>query len=107
MIKEVTIINFKSYLYQKIVLDKARTHLILGKNGQGKSNFYSALEFLLKRGRSVMSPQEKRSILHESLENDDVSVEAFIDNRNSRFPVETTRPLTNRSRPRNFASKKL
>ena len=91
MIREVTIINFKSYLYQKISLDPGKIQLVLGRNGQGKSNFYSALEFLFKKSPPVMSEPEKRSILHESLENDLVSVEALINNSNGRFPVRTDR----------------
>jgi structural maintenance of chromosome 3 (chondroitin sulfate proteoglycan 6) len=87
MLKEITIVNFKSYLYQKIDLDSTKIHLILGKNGQGKSNFYGALEFLFKKSASVMSDQEKRSLLHESLVNDIISVEALINNSKSQFPV--------------------
>ena len=68
---------------------------MLGRNGQGKSNFYSALEFLFKKSPPTMSDPEKRSILHESLENDIISVEAVIDNSTSRFPVNKIKIITN------------
>jgi structural maintenance of chromosome 3 (chondroitin sulfate proteoglycan 6) len=87
MLKEITIINFKSYLYQKIQLDSSKIHIVIGRNGQGKSNFYSALEFLFKKTPDVISEEVKRSLLHETLENDIISVEALINNSTSRFSV--------------------
>ena len=87
MLKQVKIINFKSFLYEIVSFKSSRTYLLLGMNGQGKSNFYSALEFLFKKSPPMISPEEKRSLLHGSLEQDDVTVEALIDNSNSRFPV--------------------
>ena len=87
MLTEVKIINFKSFLYEIVKLGGQRTFLLLGMNGQGKSNFYSALDFLFRKSGRQISAVEKRSLLHESLEEDEISVEATIDNADSRFPV--------------------
>jgi len=46
MIKSLHIHNFKSFLDEKIEKFSNRINLIIGKNGQGKSNFYSAFKFV-------------------------------------------------------------
>lgn len=88
MLTEVKIINYKSFLYETVELGGDRTFLLLGLNGQGKSNFYSALDFLFRKSPEKITDEQKRSLLHESLENEEISVQVTIDNSDGRFPVK-------------------
>jgi len=41
MIKKVSIRNFRSFLEEEISDFSEQLNLVIGKNGQGKSNFYA------------------------------------------------------------------
>lgn len=87
MIKKLEIKNFKSFLEEKIELNSG-LNLIIGLNGQGKSNFYSALKFLFKKemGKKV-SPEIKRGLLNDKLIGESLHVKAFLDNSMGNFPI--------------------
>lgn len=65
MIERVEILNYKSFEHQIFEEISQGVNLILGLNGQGKSNFYSAIKFCLTLENSDLIPEEqKRSILN-------------------------------------------
>lgn len=65
MIQEIEILNFKSFLQEKISQLSEQVNLILGQNGQGKSNIYSALKFCLSlESKDQISEEHKRGILN-------------------------------------------
>ncbi len=69
MINEIEIKNYKSFLYERIDKISPKFNLIIGENGHGKSNFYSALKFVLKiEEKSKISENQKRGLLNVSLE---------------------------------------
>ena len=47
IIKKLIICNFRSYFGEKVFEFKKGLNLILGANGDGKSTFYDALDFVL------------------------------------------------------------
>jgi len=55
--------------------------LIVGKNGHGKSNLYSAIKFLLTiDDKDKITQEEKRGLLNEKLVEEELYVEATIAN---------------------------
>ena len=89
MLKEIEILNYKSFLHEKISKISPRINLILGKNGQGKSNFYSALKFIFKiEEKNVVSENEKRGLLNEKLSNQNLYVKIILKNEKQIFPID-------------------
>ena len=65
MIQEVEICNFKSFFLDKVSVFSREVNLIVGLNGQGKSNFYGAIRFCIKSEESDTIPEEiKRGLLN-------------------------------------------
>jgi AAA15 family ATPase/GTPase len=71
-IEELTIKNFKSYSNLILKDINKSLNIILGRNGQGKSNIHSgnfslyklALHFLLTNKITKVTSQEKRALLN-------------------------------------------
>ena len=75
MIKSLEIKNFKSFLNETIDQFSSNLNLVIGKNGHGKSNFYSALKFVFNvDSRDKILPEEKRILLNEKLVEDSLHV---------------------------------
>lgn len=65
MIKSLRIQNYRSFIDETIAPFNPQITLILGANGQGKSNFYSALIFALTDDISTLvSPEQYRALLN-------------------------------------------
>ena len=65
MIKSIHIKNYKSFLDERIEGFDPKINLILGSNGHGKSNLYSALRFVLSEDMiERISPAYYRSLLN-------------------------------------------
>ena len=63
-IKNVTIQGFKSY-HEKISVGPFHEgfNVILGRNGAGKSNFFSAIEFVLSDKYTNLKQEQRASLL--------------------------------------------
>lgn len=98
-IKQLTIHGFKSYRDQTVFGPfSPETNIIVGRNGSGKSNFFSAIRFVLYDAYTKLGGQEERqALLHEgsgATTSGSLSayVEITLDNDEGRFP--TGRPTT-------------
>ncbi|KAI8873337.1 chromosome associated protein [Ramicandelaber brevisporus] len=94
-IKSITIQGFKSYKDASDCQDfSERSNVIIGRNGSGKSNFFSAVRFVLSDAYTNLSKEERQSLLHEGIGPATMSafVEIVFDNSDNRFP--TNRPET-------------
>lgn len=89
-IKQIIIKGFKTYREQAIVGPlSARDNVVVGQNGHGKSNFFSAIMFVLSDKFSNIRNEEKQRLIHEGAEVQDcASVEIILDNSDSRLPIE-------------------
>jgi structural maintenance of chromosome 3 (chondroitin sulfate proteoglycan 6) len=90
-IKTVTIQGFKSYSDKTVVGPFHSGHnVVVGRNGSGKSNFFSAIEFVLSNEFSNLRVEQRCSLLHEGTgpRHINASVEILFDNSDRRFPVE-------------------
>ncbi|GMM28936.1 cohesin subunit [Martiniozyma asiatica (nom. inval.)] len=88
-IKRITIQGFKTYKNETIVTNISPNHnVITGRNGSGKSNFFSAIRFVLSDDYSRLSDEEKKSLLHESSTPVMFAfVEIVFDNSDRRIPT--------------------
>ncbi|KAN0062775.1 Structural maintenance of chromosomes protein 3 [Thecaphora frezii] len=91
-IKTLTIQGFKSYRDQTAVEPFSPHHnVVVGRNGSGKSNFFSAIRFVLSDAYTSMSREERQSLLHDSSTSTSTTLSAFVeivfDNSDNRFPT--------------------
>ena len=64
-IKHITIQGFKTYKDQvKTESFSPSTNVIVGRNGAGKTNFFSAVRFVLGDDYENMNTQERSALLH-------------------------------------------
>eukprot|EP01083_Nonionella_stella_P126714 383627_1 len=87
-IRRIIICGFKSYK-KKVVLDLSPGHnVVVGANGSGKSNIYSALEFVLSSIYDMLRSEQRKQLLHDAGQSGVVSayVEIIFDNSDVRFP---------------------
>lgn len=65
-------------------------NVIVGRNGSGKSNFFSAIRFVLSDDYTSMSREERQALLHDSSSSTSTTLSAFVeivfDNSDGRFP---------------------
>lgn len=89
-IKQIIIKGFKTYREQVIIGPlSAKDNVVVGQNGHGKSNFFSAIMFVLSDKFSNIRNEEKQRLIHEGAEAQDcASVEIILDNSDSRLPIE-------------------
>ncbi|KAK8858571.1 hypothetical protein IAR55_002800 [Kwoniella newhampshirensis] len=90
-IKTITIQGFKSYRDQVAVDPFSPGHnVVVGRNGSGKSNFFSAIRFVLSDQYTKMSREERQRLLHEGTSTTttlSAYVEIVFDNSDGRFPT--------------------
>ena len=83
-ITKVILEGFKSYRERTVVGPFHQGHnVVVGRNGSGKSNFFSAIEFVLLADSSSLKADQQRAILHEGSgpRMINASVEIVFDNR--------------------------
>ncbi|KAF8335540.1 RecF/RecN/SMC [Amanita rubescens] len=90
-IKTLTIQGFKSYRDQTQIEPFSPKHnVVVGRNGSGKSNFFSAIRFVLSDAYTSMSREERQALLHEGVSTTttlSAYVEIVFDNSDNRFPT--------------------
>ena len=65
-IKQVTIQGFRSYRDATTCEQFSRKHnIVVGRNGSGKSNFFTAIQFVLSDDFSNLRSEQRVSLLHE------------------------------------------
>ncbi|KAG2382505.1 hypothetical protein C9374_005085 [Naegleria lovaniensis] len=91
-IKSVTIQGFKSYRDQTFAGQEfsPSQNIIVGRNGSGKSNFFSAISFVLSEKFSKLRSEERQAFLHEGTGRGVLSafVEIVFDNSDNRLPID-------------------
>ncbi|PWN19657.1 putative SMC3 [Microstroma glucosiphilum] len=101
-IKTITIQGFKSYRDQ-IAVDpfSPGNNVIVGRNGSGKSNFFSAIRFVLSDAYVSMSREERQALLHDSSSSTSTTLSAFVeivfDNADGRFPTNGVEVILRRT----------
>lgn len=91
-ITQVIIQGFKSYSDQTVVGPFHPGHnVVVGRNGSGKSNFLSAIEFVLSSEFSNLRSEQRSALLHEGAGPRPVNafVEIVFNNADRRFPVDS------------------
>lgn len=101
-IKTLTIQGFKSYRDQIAVEPFSPHHnVVVGRNGSGKSNFFSAIRFVLSDAYTSMSREERQSLLHDSSTSTSTTLSAFVeivfDNSDNRFPTNGSELILRRT----------
>ncbi|SPO29665.1 probable SMC3 - required for structural maintenance of chromosomes [Ustilago trichophora] len=101
-IKTLTIQGFKSYRDQTAVEPFSPHHnVVVGRNGSGKSNFFSAIRFVLSDAYTSMSREERQSLLHDSSSSTSATLSAFVeivfDNSDNRFPANGNEVILRRT----------
>ncbi|SNX83976.1 probable SMC3 - required for structural maintenance of chromosomes [Melanopsichium pennsylvanicum] len=101
-IKTLTIQGFKSYRDQTAVEPFSPHHnVVVGRNGSGKSNFFSAIRFVLSDAYTSMSREERQSLLHDSSSSTSATLSAFVeivfDNSDNRFPTNANQVILRRT----------
>lgn len=88
-IKYITVDGFKSYR-DAIKTDMLSPYhnIVVGRNGSGKSNFFSAIQFVLSEEFSRLSPEQRSSLIYEGAGASRVMsayVEIIFDNTDKRL----------------------
>ncbi|CDH49768.1 chromosome segregation protein [Lichtheimia corymbifera JMRC:FSU:9682] len=99
-IKQITIQGFKSYKDQLTFAPFSPKHnVIVGRNGSGKSNFFSAIRFVLGDSFQSLNKEERQALLHEGTGSATISayVEIVFDNSDNRFPTGNNEVVLRRS----------
>lgn len=101
-LQTLTIQGFKSYRDQVAIEPFSPGHnVIVGRNGSGKSNFFSAIRFVLSDAYSSMSREERQALLHDSSSSATTTLSAFVeiifDNDDGRFPTNGSEVILRRT----------
>ncbi|KAG0142153.1 hypothetical protein CROQUDRAFT_97871 [Cronartium quercuum f. sp. fusiforme G11] len=100
-IKSLTIQGFKSYRDATTIENfSPGVNVVVGRNGSGKSNFFSAIRFLLNDQYNTLGRDERQSLLHEGSDNNttfSAFVEATFDNSDHRFPTGKNQVIIRRT----------
>ena len=83
-ITKVILEGFKSYGERTVIGPFHQGHnVVVGRNGSGKSNFFSAIEFVLLADSSTLKAEQQRALLHEGSGPRPItaSVEILFDNK--------------------------
>ena len=65
-IKQVTIQGFRSYREATTCEQFSKQHnIVVGRNGSGKSNFFTAIQFVLSDDFSNLRTEQRVAFLHE------------------------------------------
>ncbi|KAI8099956.1 RecF/RecN/SMC, partial [Halteromyces radiatus] len=96
----ITIQGFKSYKDQT-TFDPFSPHhnVIVGRNGSGKSNFFSAIRFVLGDAYTSLSKEDRQALLHDGVGAATISayVEITLDNTDNRLPIDKAEVTLRRS----------
>ena len=99
-IKQIIIQGYRSYQAQTIIEPFSQKHnVIVGRNGSGKSNFFSAIRMVLGDQYLHPSREERVAMLHEGAGAAVLSayVEIIFDNSDERFPTGTKEVVLRRT----------
>lgn len=83
--------GFKSYREQTVVDPFDKKHnVVVGRNGSGKSNFFSAIQFVLSDEFTHLRPEQRQNLLHEGVGQrlGSAYVEIIFDNSDNRVPID-------------------
>ncbi|PKI85465.1 Smc3p [Malassezia vespertilionis] len=91
-IKALTIHGFKSFRDTVGVADfSSQNNVIVGRNGAGKSNFFSAIRFVLSDAYTLLSREERHALLYDASGATSTTLSAYVeivfDNSDARFPL--------------------
>jgi structural maintenance of chromosome 3 (chondroitin sulfate proteoglycan 6) len=83
------------HLDATFLLSSAGLNLLVGRNGSGKSNFFSAIRFVLSDAYTSLTREERQALLHDGTSGGGVGggatmsafVEIEFDNSDGRFPT--------------------
>ncbi|BGP07249.1 Structural maintenance of chromosomes protein 3 [Rhodotorula toruloides] len=95
--------GFKSYRDETVVDPfSSGLNLLVGRNGSGKSNFFSAIRFVLSDAYTSLSREERQALLHEGGGGaGGATMSAFVeiefDNSDGRFPTNKPSLLLRRT----------
>ena len=84
-IKRLRVEGFKSFGDENIIDFHRHVNVVLGKNGSGKSNLFSAISLLLNA--SVVPSREKVHLIHDASARHQATVEITFDNSDGRLPI--------------------
>lgn len=91
-IKQIIIRGFKTYNEEVSIGPLSpNDNVFVGLNGHGKSNFFSAIMFVLSDKFSHIRQEEKQRLIYEGSGGEQVnhaSVEIILDNADGRLPIE-------------------
>ncbi|KAM0746239.1 structural maintenance of chromosome protein 3 [Meredithblackwellia eburnea MCA 4105] len=102
-IKSLKIQGFKSYRDETFVNPfSPGLNLLVGRNGSGKSNFFSAIRFVLSDQYTSLSREERQALLHDGGgasggQTMSAFVEIEFDNTDGRFPTNKPSLLLRRT----------
>jgi len=100
-IESLTIQGFKSYRdATSVERFSSGVNVVVGRNGSGKSNFFSAIRFLLNDQYGSLTREDRQSLLHEGSDNNSTFsafVEAVFDNSDQRFPTGKNQVIIRRT----------
>ncbi|KAI5476815.1 chromosome segregation protein, SudA [Pseudohyphozyma bogoriensis] len=103
-IKSLKIQGFKSYRDETLVDPfSPGLNLLVGRNGSGKSNFFSAIRFVLSDAYTSLTREERQALLHDgaSAGGGGATMSAFVeiefDNEDGRFPTNKPTLLLRRT----------
>lgn len=99
-IKQIIIQGYRSYKDQTVIEPFSPKHnVIVGRNGSGKSNFFSAIRFVLGDQYLHPSREDRAGMLHEGAGSAVMSayVEIIFDNSDERFPTGTKEVVLRRT----------
>ena len=89
-IERLIIEGFKSYK-KKVVIDLSRgSNVIVGKNGAGKSNIFSAIEFVLSDKYHPLRQETRKQLVFDAGQSNVISasVEIIFCNEDGRIPIK-------------------
>lgn len=98
-IKKITIQGFKTYRNTTIIEDLSpNLNVVVGRNGLGKSNFFSAIRFVLSDAYTHMTREERQGLIHEGSDTVlSAYVEVTFDNSDHRFPIQKDEVIIRRT----------
>ncbi|ODV63746.1 cohesin subunit SMC3 [Ascoidea rubescens DSM 1968] len=98
-IKKIVIQGFKTYKNATIIDAFSPHHnVVVGRNGSGKSNFFTAIRFVLSDAYTQMSREERQGLIHEGSGTVmSAYVEIYFDNSDKRFPLDETEVVIRRT----------
>ena len=84
-IKRLRVEGFKSFGDENIIDFHRHVNVVLGRNGSGKSNLFSAISLLLNA--SVVPTRDKIHLIHDASARHQATVEITFDNSDGRLPI--------------------